>query len=72
MWDLVPWSGVELGPPALGAWSLSHWITREVPVFVFEKKKKKLHIHVHSSITHNSQKAEAAQVSTDTWIKTNG
>ena len=31
MWDLVPSPGIELGPPALGAWSLSHWITREVP-----------------------------------------
>ena len=31
MWDLVPWSGIELGPPTLGARSLSHWTTREVP-----------------------------------------
>ena len=31
MWDLVPWPGVEPRPPALGAWSLSHWSTREVP-----------------------------------------
>ena len=31
MWDLVPWPGIEPGPPALGAWSLSHWTTREVP-----------------------------------------
>ena len=30
MWDLVPWPGVEPGPPALGAWRLSHWATREV------------------------------------------
>ena len=30
MWDLVPWPGIEPGPPALGAWSLSHWTTREV------------------------------------------
>ena len=29
--DLVPWAGTELGPPALGAWSLSHWTTREGP-----------------------------------------
>ena len=32
LWDLVPWSGIEPGPPALGAWSLSHWPTREVPI----------------------------------------
>ena len=31
MWDLVPWPGIEPGPPALGAWSLSHWTSREVP-----------------------------------------
>ena len=28
MWDLVPWPGIE---PALGAWSLSYWTTREIP-----------------------------------------
>ena len=33
MWDLVPWPGIKAGPPALGAWSLSHWTTREVPEF---------------------------------------
>ena len=26
--------GIEPGPPALGAWSLSHWTTREVPWWV--------------------------------------
>ena len=35
MWDLVPWPGIEPRPPALGAQSLSHWTTREVPVFIF-------------------------------------
>ena len=29
-WDLVPWSGTELRPPALRVWSLSHCTTREV------------------------------------------
>ena len=32
LWDLVPSAGMELGPPALGAQSLSHWTTREVPL----------------------------------------
>ena len=34
------WPGIKPGPLALGAWSLSHWTTREVPVlfFVFVKK----------------------------------
>ena len=31
MWDLVPWQVIESGPSPLGAWSLSHWTTREVP-----------------------------------------
>ena len=30
--DLVPWPGIEPGPPALGAWSLNHWTAREVPL----------------------------------------
>ena len=31
MWAPVPWPGVESGLPALGAQSLSHWTTREIP-----------------------------------------
>ena len=34
MWDLVPWLGIEPGPPALGAQSPSHWTTREVLYFL--------------------------------------
>ena len=37
--DLVPRPGMEPRPPALGAWSLTHWATREVPKhFLFAKK----------------------------------
>ena len=32
---LVPQGGTELTPPALEAQSLNHWITREVPQFLF-------------------------------------
>ena len=34
MWDLfiVPWSGIKSRHPALGAWSLSHWTPRGVPI----------------------------------------
>ena len=35
MWDLVTWPGIELGHAALGAWSLSHWTTREVSWLLF-------------------------------------
>ena len=31
MWDLVSWPGIKPWSPVLGAWSLSHWATREVP-----------------------------------------
>ena len=31
MWDLVPWPGIEPEPPALGAQSLIHCATREIP-----------------------------------------
>ena len=31
MWDLVPRPGIEPRPPALGAQSLNHWTTSEVP-----------------------------------------
>ena len=34
-WDLLPWLGIEPGPPALGAWSFSHWTTRELLIFPF-------------------------------------
>ena len=31
MWGLLPQPGIEPGPPALAARSLSHWTAREVP-----------------------------------------
>ena len=31
MWHLASWPGIKPRPPALGAWSLSHSTTREVP-----------------------------------------
>ena len=37
MWGLVPWLGIEPGTPALGVWSLSHWIIREVPLHLFKE-----------------------------------
>ena len=35
MWDLVLWSGIKPGPPALRVQSLSHWATWEVPLKLF-------------------------------------
>ena len=31
MWGLVPWPGIKPKPHAFGAWSLSHYTSREVP-----------------------------------------
>ena len=41
MHDLVPWPGVEPRPPALGTWSFSHWINREVPWNHFYKNESR-------------------------------
>ena len=35
MWDPIPWAGTKPRPSALGAWSLSCWMTRKVPVLHF-------------------------------------
>ena len=40
MWDLVPWPGIEPRPPELGAPSLSHWTTREVPYITVFKQRE--------------------------------
>ena len=37
-WDLVPCPGIKPVLPALGAWSLSHWTTREVPCLLLFTK----------------------------------
>ena len=34
LWYPVPQSGIEAGLPVLGGKSLSHWATREVPLFL--------------------------------------
>ena len=36
MWDLLLQPGIEPRIPALGAWSLSHWTTSEVPRLMFD------------------------------------
>ena len=36
IWDLVPWSGIKPRAPALRAWSLSHWTTREVSTLYYK------------------------------------
>ena len=36
---LVPRPGIEPTPPAVEAWSLNHWTTREVPYLVFHSNE---------------------------------
>ena len=75
MWDLIPWPGIEPGPPTLGAWSLSPWTSREIPIMVsFDKhmflilmKYKTsvfflLHTHTHTH-THKHYGHDFAPVS---------
>jgi len=38
--DSVPQLGIEHGPPALGAQSHSHWVSREVPLMLLILKMK--------------------------------
>ena len=42
MWDLVTRPGIEPRPPALGARSLTHWTTREVPEVLWFYKAREL------------------------------
>ena len=54
MWDLVPQPGIEPGPPALGAQSLTLWTTREVPWLHFKFMISKLiwkSVLIHSPLT---------------------
>ena len=43
---LFPRPGVEPRPPALGAWSLNYWPTREVPTSVFKNMSCKNILHI--------------------------
>ena len=52
MWDLSLLPGIEPWPPALGAWSLSHWTTREV-LGIFVKIK---HIFKKNNVLVGNQK----------------
>ena len=55
MWDLVPWPGIEPWSPALGAQSLSHCTTRDVPSKVYFLKDRaglELTGHIPDNRTH--------------------
>ena len=50
MWDLVPESRIEPGPPDLGMWSLSHQTTGEVPHSFVLKHTNAADTHAHREI----------------------
>ena len=43
MWDLSSLTGIEPKPPAVGAWSLNHWNSREVPEAFLSSQKENPH-----------------------------
>ena len=60
MWDLVPWPGIEPGPLALEAWSLSHWTIREVQLPGPQGPPARfLYISIGSSLVTQTVKASA-------------
>ena len=56
-WILVPQPGITFTPPAVKAWSLNYWTTREVPRFIFLKSVNLLCLP--SSVIMNSLRAGA-------------
>ena len=47
MWDLIPSPGIKPGPSSLGAWSVSHWVTRKSQRLVCPK------VHLMSPYPHH-------------------
>ena len=45
--------GIQSGPPALGAWSLSHWVSRTVLAFAFKCEVMQQQFDVSSDSFHN-------------------
>ena len=56
MWDLVPWPRIKPRQPELGAWSLSHRTTREVPAPHYSWHKWILDISEANSLTPSDLK----------------
>ena len=54
IWDLDPWPRIEPRPPALGAWSLGHWTTREAPKLPLILLKKYSTLSVYTIIHQGS------------------
>ena len=55
MWDLVPWTGMEPGPPTLGAQGLIHWTTTEVPQVLLnwsQSRPSKLKKNIYPCLNH--------------------
>ena len=61
LWDLVPQPGIKAGAPALGAQSLTHWTTREVPGCYFFNSHKTQQILFHSNLIFKLYKVNTCQ-----------
>ena len=53
-WDPIPWPGIEPQSPVLGARSLSHGTTREVPLSLFFKSRALQSISSAPKTSHDS------------------
>ena len=65
MWDLVHLPGIKPGPPTFGAWSPSHWTTREVPIicfFFFYSHRLNWSFHGHWKLTTEETRLEMIYV----------
>ena len=62
MWDLVPWSGIEPGPPALGAWSLSHCTTMREMLFYASRHSERHWGRRHNSVSFSTIQREVSLI----------
>ena len=70
IWDLVPPSGIESRPHAMGAWSLSHWTTWELPpTLVFEKMNPLPNVSSSPSTSTNLLRSSSARTSSSASLE---
>ena len=65
LWDLVSRAGIEPRPPALEAWTLSHWTTREVPIVSFDVQLKQFFWLCHSAKMLSSSTVDLSSLTRD-------
>ena len=63
---LVPQPGIEHVPPALEAWSLNHWTSREVPMLLFLDEDT---LHERSGLLDSETNSWTLCISMDTKLR---